>query len=1023
MPRCCIAWLAASLTACGGADSSGAGATTDPDRPGDCPATAPAPSPLPGVRAEHRSLEYWLQQQSRYGDIDEVLLTPAEVADHNHAFQPDPDGNSSSGYAAEAHVGSSAARVRAEGAGSITNLNAPVDRARVEREVRERLEAMRERITSGQYLNSEGQPLSDQEVEAFALPNPTPPLRPALHRANEAIRLRCGPREAGLFTESLDPDFDRNNCSMVRSGEPIQTLATWRGMRLARTPYALGWIRSDAPLGPLDRYEPPPQKSLTRRAVLEAAFGMLDEPYGWGGHQGGRDCSRFLMDVFSSVGLLLPRHSGRQALAGTFSVDVSSVESDRDRIQLLESTARRGLVLIHFPGHIALYLGQDAAGVPMAIHSFSEYLEPCSAAALENGDPAEILRRVDRVTVSDLELGRGTSRRSFLERITRLTVLGEAPGVELHGAAVNRRPAPIDRPSDTDCRDSLDASLFRSPATPNRRTPLRIIATLSDDPGPVALVLFKPNGERVEPTPRRLGGPPYSLWTEIEHPAAGRWTAVVGDGSRILACERFSVRGGPAAAEASETAWTPRWRWERDVENLYAAFVEQLLDYPIEEDLTWTNLQSLLTDRSRNLLHGHLGQGEDEALRLQPDCADLPYFLRAYFAWKTRLPFGFRRCSRGRAGRPPSCGEVETNLAPRVGSTEVEAFSAFIRSVRDGVHSASARTAPNDSQTDLYPIPLNREALRPGTVFADPYGHLLVIADWIPQGATDYGILVGVDAQPDGTIGRRRFWRGSFLFDPSTEDVGAGFKGWRPVVFDRTEETMTTLDNRALASSRDHVPFSRDQYEGSKDAFYERLEALINPRPLDPTAVQGTLIDALEEAVTRRVVSVNNGIEYMAEHRWRTVEMPTGYSVFETSGPWEDFATPARDLRLLISIDAVRGFPDRVRQNPERFGLASAQAATVVEALETGLGEELATRRFSYRRTDGTEQTLTLQNVIERAEDFEMAYNPNDCVEVRWAAPEGSDELAGCAHRAPASQQQRMRSYRNWFQNRRRPPR
>ena len=390
MPRCCIAWLLTALAACGGADSGGA--TTDPGRPGDCPATAPAPSPLPGVRSEHRSLDYWLQQQSRYGDVDEVLLTPDEVADHNHAFQIGAPRSSSQ---AEAHHSPTS---HTEVPVSITNLNAPVDRSRVEREVRDRLEAMRERITSGQYLDSEGQPLSEREVEAFALPNPTPPLRPALHRASDAIRLRCGPRQDGLFTESLDPDFDRNNCSMVRSGEPIQTLATWRGMLLARTPYALGWIRSDAPLAPLGRYEPPPQKPLTRRAILEAAFSLLDEPYGWGGHEGGRDCSRFLMDVFASVGLLLPRHSGRQALAGTFSVDVSSVESDRDRVQLLESAARRGLVVMHFPGHVMLYLGQDATGVPMAIHSFSEYLEPCSGGALENGDPAEILRRVDRGT-------------------------------------------------------------------------------------------------------------------------------------------------------------------------------------------------------------------------------------------------------------------------------------------------------------------------------------------------------------------------------------------------------------------------------------------------------------------------------------------------------------------------------------------------------------------------------------------------------------------------------------------------
>ena len=35
---------------------------------------------------------------------------------------------------------------------------------------------------------------------------------------------------------------------------------------------------------------------------------------------------------------------------------------------------------------------------------------------------------------------------------------------------------------------------------------------------------------------------------------------------------------------------------------------------------------------------------------LRPDCADLPYFLRAYFAFKMGLPFGFSKCTRGGGG-------------------------------------------------------------------------------------------------------------------------------------------------------------------------------------------------------------------------------------------------------------------------------------------------------------------------------------------------------------------------------------
>jgi len=65
----------------------------------------------------------------------------------------------------------------------------------------------------------------------------------------------------------------------------------------------------------------------------------------------------------------------------------------------------------------------------------------------------------------------------------------------------------------------------------------------------------------------------------------------------------------------------------------------------------------------------------------------------------------------------------------------------------------------------------------------------------------------------------------------------------------------------------------------------------------------------------------------------------------------------------------------------------------------------------------------TLRDVIDRAVALEMAYNPNDCVELRWGAPAKSDEAATCKRYAPAAQREKMSKYRAWFHERRRPPR
>ena len=336
----------------------------------------------------------------------------------------------------------------------------------------------------------------------------------------------------------------------------------------------------------------------------------------------------------------------------------------------------------------------------------------------------------------------------------------------------------------------------------------------------------------------------------------------------------------------------------------------------------------------------------------------------------------------------------------------------------------NARTSPDNTLTDLYPVPLTKETLRPGTVFADPYGHLLVIAKWVPQPKGGYGVLMAGDAQPDGTVGRRRFWKGSFLFIPETDDVGAGFKAFRPVMYDKTTKEYSFKENKRLKSKRNLYPWSRFQYKGSMDDFYDVMEGLINPRPLDPSALQRVLVDSFEESVARRLNSVNNGEEYMKKEEYAVVEMPERSGIFQTVGPWEDFSTPSRDMRLLISMDTVLQFPDKVARNPARFGAETpAETEALVTRLRTELDAELTRRTFEYIRSNGVAHTLSLKEVTSRATGFEMAYNPNDCVERRWAAPEDSEEYKSCERFAPEEQRGKMSEYRSWFQTRKRPPR
>jgi hypothetical protein len=621
-------------------------------------------------------------------------------------------------------------------------------------------------------------------------------------------------------------------------------------------------------------------------------------------------------------------------------------------------------------------------------------------------------------------------------------------------AVASNDPAQASAPSDSAsaaaapapaCGDPGDLLVFTSPEHPLHDQPMRVLV-VSDKVVDAELALAAPDGSRVATTHDRLGGPPYSWIVTVEAPGAGTWHATVARdsacGGAAIATQDVVVSAKPVPPPGTpRTAlWFTRAQWTPSLENLYSAWIERMFDAPIEAAPSWNALHEVLRDRSRNFLFDHLGAAEDEqGMIVRPDCADLPYFLRAYFAYKLGLPFGWSRCSRGDSTAPPVCGDFATSANPfpplegkpqtlpewadpaRHGWTwesNARRMGEFFRTtLADAVQSGAGRAPADSDVTDYYPVALTAESLRPGTIFADPYGHVLVLAKRVPQTPASGGILLAVDGQPDGTVARKRFWRGNFLFAVDPALGSAGFKRFRPIVRDPGSGRVHHVDNAELGD------YSLSQYEGGVEGFYDKMDDVLSPAPLDPVQALLEIVQALEEQVKTRVNSVENGRKFLASGK-PPAEMPEGAKIFETTGDWEDFSTPSRDLRILIAIDVARGLPARVARRPERYAMPGGKSADQVRGeLETRLAHELHERKFEYVRSDGSKWELTLQDVVEREASLEVAYNPNDCVELRWGAAIGSDEAKTCARHAPDGQRAKMMGYRSWFHERRRPPR
>lgn len=562
------------------------------------------------------------------------------------------------------------------------------------------------------------------------------------------------------------------------------------------------------------------------------------------------------------------------------------------------------------------------------------------------------------------------------------------------------------------CEQGDETHIWISPSNPTADAPIKIMAVATD--GPITELAVLDNQDRHIPLQsRHRGGPPWSLSTALEKFAVGQYRVVAHRDGKPIACYPL-IMGESSKRESPKT-------WNLATEAFYSAWIETLFGAPPGENLSFPSLEPVLRNTERNFLHNHLGINEDKNLPLTPDCADLPYTLRAYFAWKIGLPVAFHACGRGSAKAPPRCSTATIMTEFTQGISSQANFRKFSRQLADTVHSGSLRTGLEDESTDLYPVPLNRETLWPGTVYADPYGHVLVLVEWVPQTIAHPGMLLAVDAQPDNSVARKRVWEGTLLF-ANTASAGPGFKAFRPLT--RTSSGKWRIfSNDELIDQPDFALFSLEQDQLSPDDFYAKLAQLINPDGLDPSQVYEATLAALVEQIETRINSVNNGEAYFRKNPRSVISMPSGAAIFQTVGPWEDYSTPSRDMRLLIAINVLSDLPEKIVRHPELFVMNDKNPEATQAEIEQYHAQRIQEHSIRYNRTDGSPWILSVAEVLARKSAYEMAYNPNDCAEIRWGAKPDTEEYSTCRRQAPAAQRAKMEQYRTWFRETRRPVR
>ena len=100
----------------------------------------------------------------------------------------------------------------------------------------------------------------------------------------------------------------------------------------------------------------------------------------------------------------------------------------------------------------------------------------------------------------------------------------------------------------------------------------------------------------------------------------------------------------------------------------------------------------------------------------------------------------------------------------------------------------------------------------------------------------------------------------------------------------------------------------------------------------------------------------------MRIHPGAVAPMPPGPAIFETTGLWEDYATPSRDMRILIALKVLADLPERIRRHPELF-LLHDESPAAAAARASNFSTASASRSVSSPTPAATDVLLDLASL------------------------------------------------------------
>ncbi|MBI1239595.1 MAG: hypothetical protein GC199_09675 [Alphaproteobacteria bacterium] len=405
---------------------------------------------------------------------------------------------------------------------------------------------------------------------------------------------------------------------------------------------------------------------------------------------------------------------------------------------------------------------------------------------------------------------------------------------------------------------------------------------------------------------------------------------------------------------------------------------------------------------------------DPRGLRIDGDCADLPYQLRAYFAWKKGLPFSYAAAvsplAKGgdirfnRSGNKPVARQ---NLY--TGANVVGILNGIVNQISSATFRVAHTYDRGASVSDFYSPKIEKGAIRAGTVIYDINGHVVMVFKVTEDGRVHY-----MDSHPDRTLTRSVFGAQFARDDPA---LGSGFKNWRPIELvgaSKGADGVLRGGKLVFASNEQIADFSTEQYVGNapdasgnwKDgkfindgvevSYFEfvRLRLADGNQVYNPvyelSASMRSICGDLEDRVQAVDMAIGAGI-HRKDQPSRLPDNIYGTAMME----WEIYSTPSRDARLKtrfaeLYVNMKHLLDMYVKRDPR----LSYDGVTLKEELIETFNRENERCRIVYRNTDGQPVTMTFKEIMQQRL-FKLSFDPYHCIERRWGATD-EDELESC---------------------------